>query len=470
MRKLRLEDIWQIISELGLHGQNDEESDRNRTFNKIVAISLLTYLIFIPISGIVGSLLYFSIILTSSFLLFLVLYLNHLNWFKFSKVFFLTLLMSSISLISMYLGSRSGVFLCLIPISTLPLLFYRSRISALFPLLICIIMFFVVESYNVFGSTFEFENWKVNLIYFNIVVGVLVVQFFYNLFFKIASDKKDEKYISLNQQINQRNNDIVENIRIARRIQANLLPYDEQFNGLFPNSFVFYLPRDLVSGDFYWVDSVDGKKYCSVIDCTGHGVPGAFVSILGHQALNRCLNDLKLRKPAEILDKLHEFMYQVLRKEDSLILDGMDLSLICIDPEMNLLSFSGAFNSSLLIRENDAEPPGLEAEYRGINHSIYKLNGQKQSVGAENLRESFVQTEIEIRSKDRIYMYTDGYVDQFGGPNDKKLMHKAFKKLLLSVQELDLKRQEEEVRNYFDNWKEDNAQIDDVCVIGIEIE
>lgn len=461
---------WQYLSNLGIVDAASPLSIRLTIYNKLVAISLLTYLTFIPLTGIVGSLTYFFIIAFSSVTLALCLYLNSISFHSLSKVIFMATLIISIYLIADHLGNDSAVFLCLVPISTLPLLFFKNPRNALFVLSICMLTFILLQTDFEVMVKFQAIPWKTNLLYNAIVFGVLIIGYFYNIFFKISSEEKDEKLILVNRDISKRNEKILENIQLARNIQANLLPYDSQFKALFSKSFVLYMPRDMVSGDFYWVESCGDLSYCAVIDCTGHGVPGAFVSIIGHQGLNRCVNDLKLTEPADILNKLHEMIFHVLRKEDSLILDGMDMSLLCHNRTTNTISYSGAQNSILMVRNNDFDFDGQEAEYRGINHSLFKIPAQRQSVGSEYLKEPFYQTNIDLKDGDSIYLYTDGYVDQFGGPHQKKLMHKQFKKLLLSLSNFEPENQLSELQYYFENWKGNLKQTDDICVIGIHFD
>jgi serine phosphatase RsbU (regulator of sigma subunit) len=455
---------------LGIVDASSPIAVRLKVYNKLVAISLLTYLAFIPLTGIIGSLTYFFIIAFSSIILLLCLYLNSIRTHTLSKVLFLATLITSIYLISAHLGDETAVFLCLIPISTLPLLFYKNALNAVFTLLMCILTFVLLQTDFKPLEQFNAVTWKSMLLYNSIVFGVLVIGYYYNIFFKISTEEKDEKLILVNKDISKRNEKILENIYLARNIQANLLPYDSYFKELFPKSFVFYQPRDLVSGDFYWIENRDEISYCAVIDCTGHGVPGAFVSILGHQGLNRCVNDLKLSEPEDILNKLHEMMFQVLRKEDSLILDGMDMSLVSYNKKTNSISYSGAQNSLLLVRRNEFDLEEQEAEYRGLNHSLFKIQAQRQSVGSEYLKEPFVQKDISLKDGDALYFYTDGYIDQFGGPHHKKLMHKQFKKLLLSIQEFEPDNQLAQLRSYYENWKGDWKQTDDICVIGLNFD
>lgn len=468
MQKVNLKLNWDGIGNIGLKAMPGGDYHHIQVFNRVLAITLITYFAFIPVSGMVGSWTYFLILLSSILLILSCFLLNLKQQFSFSKLLFVVVLIASISLISAHLGLKSGIFFCLIPISTLPLLFYRRAWIAFFPFFIALSSFFLLQ-YDLFQfHRLDALDWQLALICDLILFGVLLVGFLYNAFFKVSAEEKDEKLIRQSDEISKRNRVLMENIDLARNIQVNLLPFDSFFKSLFPDSFIFYRPKDIVSGDFYWVEAKGRLTYCAAIDCTGHGVPGAFMSILGHQGLSRCINEMDLKEPSDILNKLHEILFSVLRKEDNSMLDGMDMSLISIDMQNGLLKYSGAHNSLLIARSNEFTFPEYDPEYRGIAHSIYKLPGQRQSVGSEHLMEEFEQVEISLRNGDGIYLYTDGYVDQFGGPHKKKLMQKQFKKLLLSLQELSMDRQKEEVEQYFENWKGDGPQIDDICVLGLK--
>ena len=461
---------WVYISRLGITPDvSQADKGRYKVYNQLVAISFIAFFLFIPFSGIVSSMTYFLINSLTCVGLIFCLWLNKRSRYKISQAVFLFNLIVSLSAISLLLGSESGVFLSLIPIGIMPLLFFKTKTASIVPLVICILAVAFLSTNQFSNYQIEIQLWKTNFLFNFTIATVLIIGFFYNVFFKISSDHKDKRLIYLNQLNSERNAEILENIKMASDIQRNLLPFESFFKSIFPSAFVFYLPRDIVSGDFYWVEQIGDRKYCAIIDCTGHGVPGSFVSILAHQGLNRCIHDLNLSEPADIMNKLHDIIFHVLRKEDNEILDGMDMSVIAIDSSSDTITFSGGHNSMLLIRENDLSLGGLEPDYRGINHSLFKISGQRQSVGSENLREPFVQTAFQFLSADKVYFYTDGYVDQFGGSRQKKMMHKPFKKLLLSIQQLEMDRQAMEVKKYYEKWRGEVMQVDDVCVVGIKL-
>lgn len=248
---------------------------------------------------------------------------------------------------------------------------------------------------------------------------------------------------------------LTDSIRYAQKIQQALLPSDYYFKRLLPASFILYLPKDIVSGDFYWVNEKKGKIFFTVADCTGHGVPGAFMSMIGFEILDKIINDQGIEKPAEILNILNQGISTTFSRgeENSLLKDGMDLGFCALDRSGKMLEFAGAFHTLYLVRENNLE------EFKGDRVSV----GMGQE---ENQR--FTNHRIPLQDGDKIYMFSDGYADQFGGPNGKKFMYRRFRHLLLSIHHLPLDQQRTIIYDTFVNWKGELEQVDDILVIGIE--
>lgn len=248
-----------------------------------------------------------------------------------------------------------------------------------------------------------------------------------------------------------KNREITESIEYARRIQNGLLPSSKLFSSLYPKAFVLYLPKDIVSGDFYWIDQVGKRKYFAAVDCTGHGVPGAMVSVMGFNHLNRCLNEHNLHRPGEILDKLTSLMAGSFRKSELTIYDGMDIALCCLDEESMTLEYAGANNPIYLVSG------GVLIEYKAT----------KQAIGYSEEVKPFINEAIPVKKGDWIYVFSDGFADQFGGPKNKKFRYKDFKLLLESIHALSPAEQSAKLQNSFREWKGKGEQLDDVCVMGV---
>ncbi len=268
-----------------------------------------------------------------------------------------------------------------------------------------------------------------------------------------------------NDEITTQKQEITDSIRYAKRLQEALLPADKVVKKLLPSSFILYKPKDIVSGDFYWLEQLDHKLFVAAVDCTGHGVPGAFMSILGYGQLSRAVNELGLSTPALILNELNKGVSKLLRqnKEERSMKDGMDIALLSLDLENKKLEFAGAFNPLYLIRNNE----------------LRIILGDKFPVGGfidEELR-TFTGHEIDLLPGDAIYICTDGYADQFGGPKGKKFKYKQLQELLLAIHQLPPEVQKQKLDEELERWKDwvvpgrpkGVEQIDDILLIGIKI-
>ncbi|MCO4813336.1 MAG: tetratricopeptide repeat protein [Flavobacteriales bacterium] len=274
-----------------------------------------------------------------------------------------------------------------------------------------------------------------------------------------------------NELIERKNDEILDSINYAKRLQDAILPNEENIKRWFPNSFIFYQPKDIVSGDFYWTENIDGIKYIAAADCTGHGVPGAMVSMVCSNALNRAIKEFNLRSPSDILDKTRELVTEAFAKSGKFVHDGMDIALCSIKGK--LLCYSGANNPLWIIRKTIEDTSHLKFDRNTTvdNISLFEFKADKQNVGYTDVNDikPFTQKEIKLETGDRIYIFSDGFADQFGGENDKKLKSKPFKNLLIRLTVDPIKRQDKQLSTIFNNWKAEQEQIDDVCVIGIEI-
>lgn len=259
-------------------------------------------------------------------------------------------------------------------------------------------------------------------------------------------------------EINEVNQDLVSSIQYARLIQEAILPGEERFRSVIADSFVFHAPRDIVSGDFYWLQEYDGKILVAAVDCTGHGVPGAFMSIIGNNALNAAVREEGLTTPSLILDYLNMTVSDTLRQktEDTMgIKDGMDIALISLDLTNMKLEYAGAYNPLYLMRDG----------------KLFETKGDKFPIGIsidDRLRK-FTNHEQELQGGDVIYIFSDGYADQFGGPQGKKFKYDNFRSLLFDVHALPPREQHRKVRDCFHKWRGDLMQLDDTLLIGLRI-
>ena len=268
--------------------------------------------------------------------------------------------------------------------------------------------------------------------------------------------------------------EITDSIAYAQRIQAAILPNKSYMDEVIPDSFVLFKPRDIVSGDFYWIKEVDNSVVIVAADCTGHGVPGAFMSMLGITLLAEQLGKGKLDKPGEILGQLRTKVKEMLVQEGSIReqKDGMDMAIAVIDREKRELQFAGAYNPLYLVRNKDVVNKteiGAEEPLEGERALLFELKGDKQPIGIHWQEKKFTTQVVPLKEGDIVYVFSDGYVDQYGGVHRKKFKTQQFKDLLLSVQAEPMDKQKQLLEQSFENWKGNIEQIDDVCVIGVRV-
>ena len=304
---------------------------------------------------------------------------------------------------------------------------------------------------------------------------VIVAYVAYSLIQKKKTNKllnaQNEEISNKNEIIEEKNKDITDSINYAQRIQNAILPVDGFLAKHF-ESFIYYRPKDIVSGDFYWIKEVNDRIYFSVVDCTGHGVPGAFMSIIGHNSLNRIIDDFNLVHTGEILDKMNELVTTAVGNkstEEISIRDGMDMSICSIDKKTNILEYSGAQNSLYLLRSNENILEGKEPVFENDSINFYELKADKMAIGGGVNNTSYKTHSIELKKEDTIYLFSDGYADQFGGPKGKKFMYKRFKKMLLDIQDKSMDDQLTHIDNRMKEWVGDMDQLDDICMMGVRI-
>lgn len=269
--------------------------------------------------------------------------------------------------------------------------------------------------------------------------------------------KQKEELQEKNALIEIAYDDIKSSINYAKRIQESILPLKTEIQETLTQSFVLFKPRDVVSGDFYWFTTRKNKKIIACVDCTGHGVPGAFMSMIGTAFLNEIVNEKQITKPSDILNLLHERVRQSLKQDlkNSETRDGMDISICSINETNTVLEYAGANRALYLVR----------------NGKLIETKADKQAIGGDQMEQDrrFSNHEIKLQQGDTIYMSTDGYADQFGGEKGKKFMVKRFQETLLEMQHLTLDEQGQLLKRIIEKWQGKTEQIDDILVIGIRI-
>ena len=300
--------------------------------------------------------------------------------------------------------------------------------------------------------------------------------------------EKEDRILQQNKLIEQRSKELQEvydlvnnSIDYAKRIQESILSDRGILNKYFSDNFIFFKPKDKVSGDFYWWANVEDQILVTVSDCTGHGVPGAFMSLLGISYLREIVQKEYITHPGVILRKLRKEIVKALKQKGELgeQKDGMDMSLISINNETKVLQFAGAnnplyiiTNTKLSISENSNDAVKLiDNNVLGIESTkyFYEIKPDKMPIGIYDRMDNFTNHEIQLQKGDKLYMFSDGFADQFGGPKNKKFKYKPFKRIILENSDLSMDIQRELLFNTFKDWKNNVEQVDDITVVGIEI-
>lgn len=316
-------------------------------------------------------------------------------------------------------------------------------------------------------------------------------------------------------QLTEKNKEILDSIVYAKRIQQAILPPDKLFKSYLKDSFVLYIPKDVVAGDFYWMETVerpllggiqggatenpkrphhpaaleigethgaanagDGELILwTAADCTGHGVPGAMVSVVCVNGLNRAVREFGLRDPAEILEKTRELVIREFEKSEEDVKDGMDISLCVLDTKTRKLHWAGAHNPLWIATTRDIPELSQDDEHSSDRHrkmegdglAMFEVRADKQPIGKHINRGPFTKRELQLHPGDTLYTFTDGFPDQFGGERGKKFKSGSFKRTLLRLSSEPIEEQGLLLQKAFEAWRGEHEQVDDVCVIGVRI-
>jgi hypothetical protein len=316
----------------------------------------------------------------------------------------------------------------------------------------------------------EEKSRKQNLIIVFVAIGLALVIVFAGFIFRSLHVTRKQKHIIEQQKhlVEEHQKEIIDSITYAKRLQQAILPSGEEIKKYLANQFILYKPKDIVAGDFYWLHVNNEFVFIAAADSTGHGVPGAMVSVVCSNALNRAVDEFHLRDTGKILDKTRDLVLETFAKSGEEIKDGMDISLaripitsIEMTSEKRIIQWSGANNPLRYIQNSVVSLSGEE------NKILSEIKANKQPIGKTDNPMPFTAHDVELKQGDTIYLMTDGYADQFGGPKGKKYKYKALEEKLIATSHLSLQQQHEELANSFDAWKGSLEQVDDVTIIGI---
>jgi sigma-B regulation protein RsbU (phosphoserine phosphatase) len=284
-----------------------------------------------------------------------------------------------------------------------------------------------------------------------------------NKLLKSTYEEMKENYKTIELQkhtIEYKNIEITASIKYAYNIQSALMPREDEFANYFREAFVLFKPKDIISGDFYWIGEVDNKIIYATGDCTGHGVPGGFMSMLGISLLNEVVNEHELTDPAMILSRLRKKVIKALRQKglEGEHQDGMDMVLCVIDKSKNELVYAAANRPLYIVSKSES------------GYTLKEYKGDNQPVGIYgNELKPFKQYTVALNEDDVIYTFSDGFADQFGGPDGKKFKYKQMQEMFLAVAGKPLLEQKNSIESTFHAWQGNIEQIDDVCMIGVRV-
>ncbi len=428
--------------------------------------------IYLPVEIIFNSTELVPFILVELSILGVTLFFNHKKWFNFSKIYFFFACIISILPMMYIVPVGAGNEFLLFPVALLPALLFHNRWLGVAMFGLVVILFFVVLNTREMVEAIIVATPEQLAFFRNIYLAVafiitFTIAFYFrtivNDFEKIVTQKNSLLKAS-NEEIETQHSEIKASINYAKRIQEAILPSNSLIKKYLPNSFVYYQPKDIVAGDFYWMHvlpepngwDINGNVVLfAAADCTGHGVPGAMVSVVCNNSLNQSVKEFGITQPSLVLEKTRELVIDTFSESIEKVQDGMDLALCSLNLKTHELQYSGANNPLWIIRNGATE--------------IEEIKADKHHVGKCDLTPAFTNHHIQLNKGDHIYIFSDGLVDQFGGPKGKKFMSARFKTLLLSIKDKSMEEQQSTIKQSINKWMGSLEQVDDICMIGVKI-
>lgn len=322
---------------------------------------------------------------------------------------------------------------------------------------------------------FYLEWWFLILV---LLITILVPFFIFKIRLKIVEkdnerlellvDMRTKEVVRQKAVVEEKNTEIIQSVEYAEGIQLSMLPQEEKIASSFSDAFVLYKPKDVISGDFYLHEPIRDNIFIAVADCTGHGVPGAMLSVICIGSLRRCMNNIGMTNPAKILDKTRELIKDSFKQCENGRMDGMDITLCVVNKKKQELMIAGANNPLYIIKPINNKVLD-EQVLKNNTHFLTKIEGDRQPVGSYLNETPFTYTTIKLEGDELLYMTSDGFLDQFGGPNGKKYKSRTFQKDLLEINQKPMQEQKKILQQKFKDWKGNLDQLDDVCTIGFKV-
>lgn len=447
--------LLNLIASAGLSMAKAPINRKGITFiNRMSILNTFLMLIFsfvLPLLNLT-QVLFFTIPFT--FLFALPPWFNYKGYFSFCRYYFSILPLIFLAGVCIHNGAALGDKYLILTTATIPLLLFRDKKKIYMLFALNVLVFIVISLYQHYFEPLMSLSPAISRIYFSLaLLTVFMLLFFVILYFRGYTDAYEAELEEKNRIISLKNHEIIDSIIYAKRLQEAIMPPVKEIYDHVPESFVLYRPKDIVAGDFYFAEQRDDYFFVAAADCTGHGVPGAMVSVVCSNALNRAVNELDLIQPGEILDKVTELVVSTFKKSNHDVKDGMDISLCVINIRTGEVAWSGANNPLWYI----------------CNEEITEIKATKQPVGKSDSYKNFTTHLLKLTKGTLLYLFTDGFADQFGGPQGKKFKYKQLADLILNNKNLAMSEQCKLLEQAFLKWKGNLEQVDDVCVIGLKL-
>ncbi|MDX1629401.1 MAG: SpoIIE family protein phosphatase [Fulvivirga sp.] len=461
--------LWNKLINIGVHpGLSPAEERKVRLINGILFIGEMLLLILVIKSMILGVPEEWSVQLAGAFMFLIPIAFNYLRLYQLARVLCLLVPYAYLSALTIYWGSERGSQLILFACAGLSVLFFEDKRVVYGMIILGALCLIGVEIYN-FNHAPIYETEQLHSAYLiNIAITIIMLAVISRIFRRESEKfqnriqnknhqltRQREQLLKLNSQLENSLNFIRWQTDYAKTIQNSILPLGKDMKKAFKEHFVLFQPKDVVSGDFYFFSQRGQKVFVAAVDCTGHGVPGAFMSLIGYNLLLEAIEMKEIDNPALILEYIDWRIHYTLNQEQTLNQDGMDLSLCMIDYSTYELVFAGAKNPLLLIRRD-----GNSELIKGDPHAIGGFS--------EGFSKSYTNHKLHLNEIDTFYLYSDGFQDQFGGTRNKKFMSKRFRQLLIDNSTKDLKVQRKDLDEKLEAWKGNEEQTDDILVMGIK--
>jgi serine phosphatase RsbU (regulator of sigma subunit) len=459
--------LWTTISNIGSDRLSNPNDLRELSLlNRIAAISVANMLGFVPITIYFGQYAVAAYISAGILLCAATLAFNHAGYFKFARLYYIFLAVCFVTFLLVALSGRNGgsqlVFIVLV---SLQLVLFREPRGVLWVFLLMMTIF-ALGSFWVEHSTALLDGLSLFMQRFSFylnIVSCMILVFAVVYYFRNTAYAYEKTILNQNEKISQKNKEITDSINYAKRIQDAKLPKSSDLAALLPHSFILFKPKDIVSGDFYFFKKQNDSILIAAADCTGHGVPGAFMSLIGMEKLAEAATG---SNPPDILGQLNKGIKQSLNQTntDESTRDGMDIALCALNPTERTLIFSGANRPLWIIRT----PTGAGGDPG--RYELEEIKATKTAIGGLTKNDQvFERNDVALAKGDTFYIFSDGYADQFSGVSGKKLMTKKLKEVLLSIQSKTMAEQHQYLDHFIETWKAGSEQLDDILVIGVRL-